>query len=113
MPTIYISKRTEIHNLIEKILFYAKQKDLDYSSILDFVSFQTKTSRTKVKEILDLIINIKQFIVKDGIITISDEKIPEWLEEYLKKEKEIKKLDKEMNKIENLIKNDIPPYPKG
>lgn len=112
MPSVYITARAKIQNQIEMILENVKKNDLDYNSILDFVAFENKTSKSKVQEILDFTIKVKGYILTgDNIITISDKDIPGWLKEHRakewEKEKIIKDMDKTMKNIENSAKNQL------
>jgi hypothetical protein len=105
MPQKYLGKRDKIQDLINKILNKAEFQDLLYYEVVDFIAFETRTDKNKVKEILELSMKMKGFdLIDNNIITISNEKIPEFIQKLRANEEKIKQLDKEMQNIENITK---------
>lgn len=102
----YVTNREKI---IEYIDTYIKpaliKKDLNYDKVILGISRDLSMSQNTVKEVLDNQINMG-ILVRENILTLSKEDIPKFYEYLNKKEETIKQADKEMEKIESLIKKD-------
>jgi hypothetical protein len=108
MPFIYPSKREQIQNTANRIINYVRNKDLDYNKILDFLIFEYKSPKYVCKEILDLIIKSKEYLIlPNGIVTLNSQKVDIWLKEERLKKERLKEVDQEMKIIEEISKNNL------
>ena len=101
------TKREKIQIEAEKILKYVSDKDLDYREILDYLAFSNKSTKNKVREVLDFVIDYKGYkVTEDWIITLKDKDLPDWFKKIVEREKMVKELDDAMKKIEELPKKE-------
>jgi len=100
----YISSREKIKDFIENVIMEKIiLQDLDYKETVKYIMVKEGVSKKVVEELLNLYIENKR-IKEIRVLTISDEKIPDFLEMVAVKETENMEIDKGVKEVLENVK---------